>query len=65
MPSGPAGQILTIPRAGNVPGALGNGSGRGPGQFIEASYFAYDSQGNPYPRATTVGRITKFVAPKK
>ncbi len=65
MASGQDGQFLKIDRDGNVLGAMGNGSGRGPGQFIEASYFAFDSQGNLYSGDTSVGRITKFVAPKK
>jgi hypothetical protein len=65
MASGQDGQILKIDRAGNVLGAIGNGSGTGLGQFIEASYMAMDSQGNLYSGDTSVGRITEMVAPKK
>jgi hypothetical protein len=65
MASGQDGQFLKIDRDGNVLGAIGNGFGRGEGQFIEASYFAFDSQGNLYAGDTSVGRITKMVAPKK
>jgi DNA-binding beta-propeller fold protein YncE len=65
MASGQDGQILKIDRAGNVLGAIGNGSGTEKGQFIEASYMAMDSQGNLYSGDTSVGRITELVAPKK
>ena len=64
MASGQDGQFLKLDRDGNVLGAIGNGSGRGPGQFIEASYFAFDAEGNLYAGDTSSGRITKFVAPK-
>jgi hypothetical protein len=64
MASGQDGQFLKIDRDGNVLGAIGNGSGRGPGQFIEASYFAFDADGNLYAGDTSVGRITEFIAPK-
>jgi hypothetical protein len=40
-------------------------NGIGPGQFIEASYWAMDKQDNLYAGDTSVGRITKMVAPKK
>jgi len=65
MASGQDGQFLKIDRDGNVLGAVGRGSGRGEGQFIEASYFAFDKQGNMYAGDTSVGRITMMVAPKR
>jgi hypothetical protein len=65
MASGQDGQFLKIDRDGNVLGAIGNGSGTGLGQFIEASYFAMDSQGNLYAGDTSVGRITQMLAPGK
>jgi hypothetical protein len=65
MGSGQDGQFLKIDRDGNVLGAIGNGPGYGPGQFIEASYMAMDSQGNLYAGDTSVGRITQMLAPKK
>jgi hypothetical protein len=37
--------------------------GIGHGQFIEASYWAMDKQGNLYAGDTSVGRVTKMVAP--
>ena len=65
MASGQDGQFLKLDRDGNVLGAIGNGPGYGPGQFIEASYLTMDSQGNLYAGDTSVGRITQMVAPKK
>lgn len=65
MGSGQDGQFLKLDRDGNVVGAIGEGFGYGPGQFIEASYMAMDSQGNLYAGDTSVGRITKMLAPKK
>ena len=60
MASGQDGQFLKIDRDGAVLGAIGNGPGYGPGQFIEASYFVMDSQGNLYAGDTSVGRITQM-----
>ena len=37
------------------------GMGIGPGQFIEASYWAMDKQDNLYAGDTSVGRVTKMV----
>jgi len=48
-----------------VLGAIGNGPGRGEGQFVEASYLTMDSQGNLYTGDTSVARITEMVAAKK
>lgn len=62
--SGQDGQILKVDREGNVLGAIGNGSGLGHGQFIETTYMAMDSQGNLYSGDTSVGRVTKLVAPR-
>jgi len=63
--SGQDGQLLKIDQNGNVLGAVGNGSGTGPGQFIETNYMAWDKQGNLYTGDTSVGRVTEMVAPKK
>jgi hypothetical protein len=65
MASGQDGQFLKLDRNGTVLGAIGNGMGIGTGQFIEASYWAMDKQDNLYAGDTSVGRITKMVAPKK
>ncbi len=65
MASGQDGQFLKLDRNGKVLGAIGNGMGIGSGQFIEASYWAMDKQDNLYAGDTSVGRITKMVAPKK
>jgi sugar lactone lactonase YvrE len=65
MASGQDGQFLKLDRNGQVLGAIGNGMGIGPGQFIEASYWAMDKQDNLYAGDTSVGRITKMVAPKR
>jgi DNA-binding beta-propeller fold protein YncE len=63
MATGQDGQFLKLDRRGKVLGAIGNGMGIGHGQFIEASYWAMDKQGNLYAGDTSVGRVTKMVAP--
>jgi hypothetical protein len=65
MASGQDGQFLKLDRNGKVLGAIGNGMGIGPGQFIEASYWVFDRQDNLYAGDTSVGRITKMVAPRE
>jgi len=65
MASGQDGQFLKLDRSGNVVGAIGNGMGIGPGQFIEASYWVMDKQDNLYAGDTSLGRITKMVAPSQ
>ena len=65
MASGQDGQFLKLDRSGRVIGAIGNGMGIGHGQFIEASYWAMDKNDNLYAGDTSVGRVTKMVAPKK
>ena len=64
MATGQDGQFLKLDRNGTVLGAIGNGMGIGPGQFIEASYWVMDKQDNLYAGDTSVGRVTKMVAPK-
>ena len=65
MGSGQDGQFLKLTRDGKVIGAIGNGMGIGHGQFIEASYWVMDKQDNLYAGDTSVGRVTKMIAPKK
>lgn len=65
MASGQDGQFLKLDRNGKVLGAIGNGMGIGAGQFIEASYWVFDQQNNLYAGDTSVGRVTKMVAPEK
>lgn len=65
MASGQDGQFLKMTRDGKIVGAIGNGMGIGHGQFIEASYWVMDKQDNLYAGDTSVGRVTKMVAPKK
>jgi DNA-binding beta-propeller fold protein YncE len=65
MASGQDGQFLKLDRNGNVRAAIGNGMGIGHGQFIEASYWTMDKQNNLYAGDTSVGRITKMVAPER
>ena len=64
MASGQDGQFLKLDRNGQVLGAIGNGMGIGTGQFIEASYWVMDKQDNLYAGDTSVGRVTKMVAPR-
>ena len=65
MATGQDGQFLKLDRNGKVLGAVGNGMGIGAGQFIEASYWVMDRQDNLYAGDTSVGRVTKMVAPRK
>ena len=64
MATGQDGQFLKLDRQGKVLGAIGNGMGIGQGQFIEASYWVMDKQDNLYAGDTSVGRVTKMIAPK-
>ena len=63
--SGQDGQFLKLTRDGKVIGAVGNGMGIGPGQFIEASYWSFDKNDSIYAGDTSVSRVTVMVAPKK
>ena len=63
MASGQDGQFLKLDRAGKVLGAIGNGMGIGTGQFTEASYWVMDRHDNLYAGDTSVGRVTRMVAP--
>ena len=64
MATGQDGQFVKLDRNGKVLGAIGNGMGIGHGQFIEASYWVMDKQDNLYAGDTSVGRVTKMVAPR-
>jgi DNA-binding beta-propeller fold protein YncE len=63
--TGNDGQLIRIDQEGNVLGAIGNGRGTGPGQFMETNFMGMDPQGNLYTGDTTVARITEMAAPKK
>ncbi|MBZ5607239.1 MAG: 6-bladed beta-propeller [Acidobacteriia bacterium] len=65
MATGQDGQVFKIDWDGNVLGAIGNGPGRGEGQFSESAYMAMDSQGDLYVGDTAIPRITEMVAPKQ
>jgi DNA-binding beta-propeller fold protein YncE len=60
--AGNDGQLLKIDRDGTVLGAVGNGRGTGPGQFMETNFMGMDTHGNLYSGDTTVGRVTEMVA---
>ncbi len=62
MATGQDGQIFKIDWDGNVLGAMGNGPGKGEGQFFESTYMAMDSHGNLFVGDTGAGRITEMVA---
>ena len=47
MATGQDGQIFKLDWNGKVLGAIGNGPGRGEGQFIESNYMAMDTRGQP------------------
>ena len=57
--TGQDGQFLKIDRTGTVLAAVGNGMGIEAGQFVEASYWVFDTQDNLYAGDTSVGRVTK------
>jgi sugar lactone lactonase YvrE len=63
--TGRDGQLLELDRDGKVLAAVGNGSGIGTGQFIEATYMAWDRNGNVYSGDTSVGRVTRMTVPKR
>ena len=58
--TGRDGQLLKLDRDGHVLGAVGGGSGIGTGQFIEATYMAWDRADNIYSGDTSVGRVTRI-----
>ena len=64
LATGQDGQIFKIDWDGNVLGAIGNGPGRGEGQFVESNYMVMDARGNLYSGDTSVGRITMMLAPR-
>jgi hypothetical protein len=59
------GEFLKVDWDGNVLGAIGNGPGRGGGQFVEASYLVMDSRGNLFTGDTGVSCIREMVPPRK
>jgi sugar lactone lactonase YvrE len=65
MATGQDGQVFKIDWDANVLGAIGNGPGRGEGQFSESAYMAMDSHGNLYVGDTSIPRITEMVAPNR
>jgi len=65
LATGHDGQIFKIDWDGNVLGAIGNGPGKGPGQFGESNYMVMDGDGDIYVGDTEIGRVTEFIPPKK
>ncbi len=65
MATGQDGQVFKLDWDGNVLGAIGNGPGRGEGQFIESNYMTMDSSGNFYTGDTSVARITEMIPPQR
>jgi len=65
MSTGMDGQIVKADWDTKVLGAAGEGPGKGPGQFGEASYMVKDIHGNIFVGDTTVTKVTELVAPKK
>ncbi|MFO1248126.1 MAG: hypothetical protein U1E93_07900 [Alphaproteobacteria bacterium] len=63
--TGRDGQLLKLDRDGKVLSAVGRGSGIGTGQFIEATYMAWDKAGNLYSGDTSVGRVTRISSGKR
>ncbi len=63
--TGRDGQLLKLDRDGPVLSAVGRGSGIGTGQFIEATYMAWDKAGHIYSGDTSVGRVTEIIIPGK
>jgi len=63
MATGQDGQIAKLDKDGNIVGAAGVGSGRGPGQFIESNYIVTDAHGDLYVGDTSQTRITEMIPP--
>jgi sugar lactone lactonase YvrE len=64
--SGMDGQVLKVDQTdGHVIGAIGNGQGKGEGQFTESNYLTWDKAGNMYTGDTLYARVTEMVKPKK
>jgi sugar lactone lactonase YvrE len=64
--SGQDGQVLEVDQTdGRVIGAIGNGEGKGLGQFTESNYLTWDKAGNMYTGDTAFARVTEMVKPKK
>ncbi len=62
--TGHDGQVIKLDYDGHVLGAVGDGRGIGPGQFGEASFMAWDKEGNMFVSDTSTGRVTEFVKPE-
>lgn len=65
MATGQDGQVFKIDWDGNVLGSIGNGPGRGEGQFAESSYMTMDADGNLFVGDTALPRVTEMVASRK
>jgi DNA-binding beta-propeller fold protein YncE len=64
LATGQDGQVLKIDWDGTVLGGAGNGPGKGPGQFGEATYMGMDAHGNLFVGDTSTARVTELIAPK-
>lgn len=63
--TGQDGQVVKVDTEdGHVIAAIGNGPGRGDGQFSESNYMVWDKQGNLYIGDTAIPRVTEMVKPR-
>ena len=63
MATGQDGQFVKLDRNGEVLGAIGNGMGIGSGNSSKPAIGSMDQQDNLFAGDTSVGRVTKMVAP--
>ena len=49
---------------GHVIAAIGNGPGRGEGQFGESNFLTWDKAGNMYTGDTEIPRVTEMIKPR-
>ena len=63
--TGQDGQVVQVDTAdGHVIAAIGNGPGKGDGQFGEANFLTWDKAGNMYAGDTEIPRVTEMIKPR-
>jgi sugar lactone lactonase YvrE len=63
--TGQDGQVVKVDtNDGHVIAAIGNGPGKGDGQFGEANFLTWDKAGNMYAGDTEIPRVTEMIKPR-